>query len=216
MKYLTATSLILLLGLASSNAADFDDHHCSAPVGITLQVPGSGGPIADDRRASTAYLAGYLQGRDGLIKLDSVNIDASLETSSQVYNDPEGDIGISALGVPHGPVPALAYKIRIGQKSLVFSGDQNGSSEAFLDFASGTDVLVMHMPVPENISGTGRKLHAPPSIIGKIAAKTGASTLVLSHFMARSLESLEGNLVQVRNRYKGSLVVADDLDCIGV
>jgi len=82
-----------------------------------------------------------------------------------------------------------------------------------VDFASGADVL--HMAVPENISGVGRKLHAPPSLIGKIAAKTGAGKLVLSHLMVRSLENKEENLQQIRSWYSGPLVVADDLDCVG-
>ena len=73
----------------------------------------------------------------------------------------------------------------------------------------------MHMPVPENISGVGRNLHAPPSLIGKIAAETGAGTLVLSHFMARSLENLEENLQQIRSGFGGTLVSAFDMDCIG-
>ena len=118
------------------------------------------------------------------------------------------------MGVPHGPVPALSYRIRIGPKSIVFSGDQNGNSDAFIDFARGTDVLVMHMPVPENIGGVGRNLHAPPSLIGKIAAETGSGKLVLSHFMARSLENLEENLIQVRSQFSGPLISADDLDCV--
>ena len=72
------------------------------------------------------------------------------------------------------------------------------------------------MPVPENIAGVGRKLHAPPSIIGNIATETGASTLVLSHFMARSLYNMEDNLKVIRSRYSGSLVSANDLDCINL
>ena len=72
----------------------------------------------------------------------------------------------------------------------------------------------MHMPVPENIGGVGRKLHAPPSIIGKIAAETGAGKLVLSHFMARSLIDMETNLKEIRSRYKGPVVVSADLECV--
>jgi ribonuclease BN (tRNA processing enzyme) len=68
--------------------------------------------------------------------------------------------------------------------------------------------------VPENIRGVGRNLHAPPSVIGKIAAATGAGELVLSHFMARSLKEGEENLKQIRSRYQGSVISADDLVCI--
>jgi len=171
--------------------------------------------LLDQDYGAYAYLDGYLDGSAGLVKLESIEVDPALSKASSVYADPAADIEIYALGIPHGPVPALAYRIRIGQQSIVFSGDQNGSSEAFIDFARGTDVLVMHMPVPENISGVGRKLHAPPSVIGKIAAETGAGKLVLSHFMARSLENREDNLKQIRTLFSGLLISADDLDCVG-
>lgn len=162
-----------------------------------------------------AYLDGYLDGSGGLVKLESIEADPNSVEPVRVYINNKTDIEIFALGVPHGPVPALAYRIRVGQKSIVFSGDQNGNSDAFIEFARGTDVLVMHMPVPENISGVGRKLHAPPSVIGKIAAETGTGKLVLSHFMARSLENREENLAQVRSEFGGPVLSADDLDCLG-
>jgi ribonuclease BN (tRNA processing enzyme) len=171
--------------------------------------------LLDQDHGAYAYLDGYLDGSAGLVELEPVEVDPNLTQASRVYQDTDAEIEISALGVPHGPVPTLAYRIRIGQKSIVFSGDQNGSSDAFIDFARGTDLLVMHMPVPENISGVGRKLHAPPSLIGKIAAETGAGKLLLSHFMARSLESREQNLQQIRSRFSGTLVSAVDLDCVG-
>ncbi len=171
--------------------------------------------LLDQDNGAYAYLAGYLDGSAGLVKLEPIEVDTKLRKQTRVYADPIADIEIDALGVPHGPVPALSYRIRIGQQSIVFSGDQNGNSEAFIDFARGTDVLVMHMPVPENIGGVGRKLHAPPSLIGKIAAETGTGKLVLSHFMARSLKHLEENLNQIRSQFSGPLLSADDLDCVG-
>jgi ribonuclease BN (tRNA processing enzyme) len=165
-------------------------------------------------KGAYAYLGGYLDGSAGLVKLEPVEVDPAAETPNRIYADPEADIDIFAIGVPHGPVPALAFRIRIGQHSIVFAGDQNGSSSEFINFAREADVLVMHLAIPENISGVGRKLHAPPSVIGKIAAETGAGTLVLSHFMARSLVDGEESLKQIRSRYNGWVVNADDLVCI--
>jgi len=192
---------------------------------LTISGPTAGGDypgtgdylkrLLDQDNGAYAYLAGYLDGSADLVKLEPIEVDTKVRGQSRVYADSIADIEIDALGVPHGPVPALSYRVRIGQQSIVFAGDQNGNSEAFIDFARGTDVLVMHMPVPENIGGVGRKLHAPPSLIGKIAAKTGTGKLVLSHFMARSLERREENLNQIRSRFSGPLVSADDLDCVG-
>lgn len=171
--------------------------------------------LLDQDNGAYAYLEGYLDGSDGLVELIPTEVNPGLTKATRVYTDPGTNIEILALGVPHGPVPALAYRIRIGQRSIVFSGDQNGSSDAFIDFARGTDVLVMHMPVPENAGGVARKLHAPPSVIGKIAAETGTGSLVLSHFMSRSLANMEENLDQIRSRYDGPLINAYDLDCVG-
>ena len=192
---------------------------------LTISGPAAGGDypgtgdylkrLLDQDNGVYAYLAGYLDGSAGLVKLEPIEVDPRLGKASRVYADPMAGIEIDALGVPHGPVPALSYRVNIGQQSIVFSGDQNGSSDAFIEFARGVDVLVMHMPVPESISGIGRKLHAPPSLIGKIAAETGTGKLVLSHFMARSLENREENLKQIRSRFSGTLVNAVDLDCVG-
>jgi ribonuclease BN (tRNA processing enzyme) len=118
--------------------------------------------------------------------------------------------------VPHGPVPALAYRIRIGQQVIVLSGDHNGGSDSFVEFAQGADILVMQMPVPEGVNGVARNLHAPPAVIGSIAARSGAGQLVLSHFMARSLSNLPENLDEISSRYKGPVRTARDLDCFTI
>jgi len=309
MRYLKSILAILLLSITAAAYAGSNNTRCEISNGPTLQVLGSGGPIADDGRASTgyliwidgksrflidagggvflrfgeagarfkdldhisishfhtdhstdlvallksgffskrsnnlsisgpagagaypgmsdylnrllgpdtgayAYLSGYLDGSAGLVKLNSSEVDPKAHKASRVYTNPAGDVEVLALGVPHGPVPALAYRIRIGLKSIVFAGDQNGSSDAFIEFARGTDVLVMHMPVPEGVTGVGRKLHAPPSLIGKIATETGTEKLLLSHFMARSLESMKEGLEEIRSRYTGTVINVNDLDCI--
>jgi ribonuclease BN (tRNA processing enzyme) len=170
--------------------------------------------LLDPENGAYAYLYGYLNGSAGLVKLEASEVDPALTEKSRVYTDSESGIEIYAIGVPHGPVPALAYRINIGQKSIVFAGDQNGSSDAFIEFARGANVLVMHLAVPENIGRVGRNLHATPGVIGKIAAETGAAELVLSHFMARSLENLEDNLNQIRSGFSGIVTITDDLDCI--
>ena len=120
------------------------------------------------------------------------------------------------MGVPHGIVPTVSYRVRIGDRTIVFSSDQNGSAEKFVDFARDADVLVMHLVVPEDTDRLGRALHATPSRIGEIAAAAAPGRLVLSHFMARSLRNLEENVQLVREDYRGEVDVAKDLVCIDV
>jgi ribonuclease BN (tRNA processing enzyme) len=124
--------------------------------------------------------------------------------------------GVEALSVPHGPVPAVAFRLRLGDATLVFASDQNGSNPAFVDFARDADLLVMHMPIPQDADQVARNLHAPPETIGNIAQAAGAKTLLLGHFMARSLANLDENVGVVRSRYSGRVIVAEDLACVAV
>ena len=162
------------------------------------------------------YLAGYLDGSGGLpaLELKEVALDETGPVS--VFGEAGDELRIEAMSVPHAIVPALAYRLFVGDTSIVFASDQNGSKEQFKAFAKDADAMVMHMPVPEGITGAGRKLHAPPSVIGEIAADANVGHLVLSHFMARSLQSLDKNVAIVESAYPGTVSVAADLSCINL
>ncbi|WP_405230200.1 MBL fold metallo-hydrolase [Lentisalinibacter sediminis] len=157
------------------------------------------------------YLSGYLDGDGGLPALDTVTVTDQSGTT-RVF-DGEDSLVIDAMHVPHGIVPALAFRVRIGEMSIVFAGDQNGAKDAFVDFARKADLLVMHMAIPEGVGGPASRLHATPREIGRVAGRVGARKLVLSHFMARSLRDLDGNVDRVRKHYDGPVIAADDLDC---
>ena len=194
-----------------------------APLGISGPsgrdpFPGLGAFLESSLGAggSYAYLGGYLDGSGGLAKLEPVELDAGSRDSTLVRGGGEDDIEITAMGVPHGIVPTVSYRVRIGDRTIVFSSDQNGSAEKFVDFARDADVLVMHLVVPEDTDRLGRALHATPSRIGELAAAAAPGRLVLSHFMARSLRNLEENVQLVREDYRGEVDVAKDLVCIDV
>lgn len=299
-------AVALISGLAIiSMACTRQDEACSVEPGVRLQILGSGGPIADDARASSGYLvwvdgesrvlidagggtflrfgeagadfaaldfvglshlhtdhsadfpallkSGNFSNRDRPLPIAGPNGDgvfpglndylrATLHAEEGAYaylssflngtnNTPmltprevvagepvlvytSEDLKIDALHVPHGIVPAVAFRVAVGDEILVFASDQNGGDPAFVDFASGASILVMHMVVPEDITGVGRRLHAPPSLIGEIAGEAAPGKLVLSHFMARSLRDLEQNVALVRKGYKGEIVLAEDLACV--
>lgn len=126
----------------------------------------------------------------------------------------DGDeITVQALHVPHGIVPALAFRVQAGDGVMVFGSDQNGSNAAFIALATDADLLVMHMVIPESATGVASRLHARPSRIGEIAHSASAGQLVLSHLMARSLRNLEANVSTIKERYTGIVTVAEDLAC---
>ena len=86
------------------------------------------------------YLSGYLDGSGGLVLLEPVTVDPAGRESVPVAGDSESGIQITATGVPHGIVPAIAYRIRVGNKALVFASDQNGNDDEFIEFAHDADV----------------------------------------------------------------------------
>ena len=191
---------------------------------LPVAGPGAGGPfpglngflssMLNKDSGAFGYLSGYLDGSEGLVKIDAIEVDTEVRSTVSVYDGGPDDISIDALHVPHGIVPAIAFRVRVNGVTIVFSGDQNGSEPAFTDFARHANVLVMPMPVPEGATGAARRLHAPPGVIGDIARESDVKQLVLSHLMARSLRNLDQNLAAVQSRYSGPIVVVDDLQCI--
>ncbi len=166
--------------------------------------------LFDSKAGAYAYLSSFLDGTSGTPMLTRREVGRGEPVI--VYTS--DDFVIDAMRVPHGIVPAVAFRVKAGDTTIVFASDQNGSDPAFVDFAKGASILVMHMVVPEGIEGVGRRLHAPPSVIGNVAAAAQPGTLVLSHFMARSLRDLAGNVALVRERYDGRVVLAEDLKCV--
>lgn len=190
---------------------------------LPLAGPGPGGPFPGlgawlqsmlaAGSGAYGYLSGYLDGSGGLAKLLPREIDRETTEPVRVL---DGDITVDALPVPHGIVPALGFRVNVAGGTVVFASDQNGSSDAFTAFAKDASVLVMHLPIPEGATGRALQLHARPSRVASIAAEAGAETLVLSHFMSRSLRDLDGNVEVVRGGYDGTVVVAEDLTCVVV
>ena len=190
---------------------------------LLLTGPGAGGPFPNVRNFVTAllgrdgaygYLSGYLdgEGRLPLLSIQSFPVDPEEGVRAVTL---EGSIPytLDVLAVPHGIVPSLAYRVRVRGYTIVFGSDQNGSNDAFIDFARGADLLVMHMPIPEDADRIAKRLHATPRQIGRIAGEAEPRRLVLSHFMRRSLRSLDANVEAVRESYSGELRLANDLDC---
>jgi ribonuclease BN (tRNA processing enzyme) len=168
--------------------------------------------LFNETNGTFRYLSGFLAGDEGLFKLNVITVDVKLKTPAVVFENDQ--LKVSALGVPHGIVPALAYRVDIGKKSLVFSSDQNGSNLAFIPFAKGADMLIMHFAIPEHAGNVAKRLHATPSRVGQVAQQIQPQVLVLSHFMKRSLANLEANLSLVTKQYLGKLILAEDLQCL--
>lgn len=159
------------------------------------------------------YLSGYLRG-EGAYRLQPHDVPVSGTAVQQVLASK--DFNITAVAVHHGPLPALAWRIDIDGRAIVFSGDMNGDMLTLPKLAAGADLLVAHHAVPQEATGVARKLHMPPSVIGEIAAEAKVKQLVLSHRMSRTLGREKASELEIRKRYAGPLKFAEDGQCFSV
>ncbi|HEY1965668.1 MAG TPA: MBL fold metallo-hydrolase [Acidobacteriaceae bacterium] len=160
------------------------------------------------------YLSDLVEpGAPGSYTLQPHNVDAGL-TPIPVFHD--DDMAVYAVRVIHGAFPALAWRVEIGGKRIVFSGDTNGEGQGLTQLATDADVFVAHNAVPEGATGVERRLHMPPSVIGVIAANAHVKQLVLSHRMLRTLGNEKETQAEIRRRYSGPVHFANDLDCFPV
>jgi ribonuclease BN (tRNA processing enzyme) len=155
------------------------------------------------------YLSEFLS-REGSYRLEPHDIELAPHEIRQVFSSEL--LTISATRVTHGSVPALAWRVEVGGKTLVFSGDTNGSDGNLEKLAKDADVFVAHNAVPEGETGVARRLHMPPSVIGRIAKAAAVKRLVLSHRMLRTLGRESDTLKAIQENYQGSVVFANDLD----
>lgn len=170
--------------------------------------------LLDPQGGPFAYLAGYLDGSDGLFPLRPVEVARDATTPVTVVE--ENNLRVTAVGVHHGPVPALGYLVETGGVRIAFSGDQRGDDPAFARLIHGAHLLVMDHAIPEAAGPVSRNLHATPSQIGHLAAATHVRHLLLSHLMARSIADLDESRRIIRRVYTGAMTVAEDLQCIDI
>ena len=68
--------------------------------------------LFDPERGAFRYLSGYLDGSAGLVKAEISEIDATSEVPRPIFAN--SHFKLSAVGVKHGPVPALGYLVEAG------------------------------------------------------------------------------------------------------
>lgn len=176
-----------------------------------------------DSTGAFPVLGGTVGQRGGGVRLEVSTVDVTATAPTQVLLDQ--DLDVTALGVPHGDVPSLAYRVRVGNRTMVLGSDQAGTNPRFIGFAAGADVLVLHLSVTAAASDPLALRHARPAVVGSVAASIRPGRLVLSHVIDApapveteqySLANLEQAVAEVRANYKGAIEVASDLQCIPV
>jgi ribonuclease BN (tRNA processing enzyme) len=119
-------------------------------------------------------------------------------------------VSLSAVAVPHGMMPAVAFRIDCGDESIVFSGDLSASTAELIMLAKNCSLLVHDFALPER-DGPNSHLHAKPSAVGRTAQQSGAKRLLLTHFLPAIEDALTESVEIVRREYSGPIELANDL-----
>src|SRR5882757_1095466 len=167
--------------------------------------------LFDRKRGMYRYLGDFLAGNEGGYALQAHDLSLEGREIRAVFN--EQHLAVTATQVIHGDVPALAWRISVGRRTIAFSGDTNGDNGNLERLANGADVFVAHNAVPEGETGAARQLHMPPSVIGRIAKEAAVGRIILSHRMQRTLGRESETQAVIAKTYSGSVTFADDLDC---
>lgn len=138
----------------------------------------------------------------------------------------ELDFEVTALRNIHPPInDSYAYKFRLGDKIVVFSGD-TAYCPALADFATGADYLVhevMYIPAVEEMTRrrpNAAKLkasilshHTSAEDVGKIGQQANVKNLIVNHFVPPDDKTLT-DLVWVnaiKRNFHGNIIVGKDL-----
>ena len=161
--------------------------------------------LFDSKNGAFQVLGATLGGPGQGTPLQVTELDVTKAEPSAVFSGQE--LTVTAIGIPHGNIPALAYRVRARNTTIVFSTDQTGTNPRFVDFARGADLLVMHMAIA---AGATSPLHAAPAVVGRVAREAQVKRLVLSHIGQFDLEAA---VAEVKQSYAGPVTVGADLQC---
>ncbi|MFC4541206.1 MBL fold metallo-hydrolase [Halosolutus amylolyticus] len=166
-----------------------------------------------DEGGAYGYLSDFVERyTDGELALPATEVDATVGEDDEPERIYEGDgVAVDAIPVVHGRVPALAYRVSSGGRSITFSGDYAAESGNVPTIARGTDVLVHHRVLADDADGPKTALHPSASACGRTARAADVGTLALSHVGRDDPADLEPAIETVRDEYDGRVVVLRDL-----
>ena len=138
----------------------------------------------------------------------NVNVVDVLKAEATTVFDELG-LKVTAIGIPHGNMPTLAYRVETNEGSIVFSSDQNGTDPKFADFARNANILIMHLQTP---IGAKNPLHAAPAVVGQVAQAAKPGRLIISHIGLTGAD-LDAAIADIKKSYTGPLTIGADLQC---
>ncbi len=137
-----------------------------------------------------------------------------------IYED--ANVKVTAFAVLHGSwKEALGYRFDADGKSIVISGDTR-PAQSVVDACNGCDILI-HEVYSGGNRGSGEvtpgdayfsSFHTSAEELGGIAAKARPKLLVITHYVPRQDTDQTRMLEEIRKKFSGPVVVANDLDVI--
>lgn len=155
------------------------------------------------------YLSEYLPGSPAAAYRLRPTVVMPREGIVERFNVAAG-VTISAISVEHGPLPALAWRVETQDCAITFTGDGNGEQEGLSALADRSDLLVAHLAIDEDAGRIARRLHMPPSMIGKVAAQARVGSVLLAHRMRRTDGREAGVRQEIARHYEGEVQLAQD------
>jgi len=125
------------------------------------------------------------------------------------------------LGIAGFRWVCLGYRLEAEGKAVAISGDTI-DCDGLDRLARGADVLVQCCYLADaeitdpHAERLARYVHTTSSVVGKIAARNGVGTLVLTHFREKSAVLMRSLEADVRRDWAGPLVLGEDLAVIDV
>ena len=159
----------------------------------------------DQQTGAFRMLGSTLGGAGRVAPLDIIVVDTAGAKPATVLE--RDGLVVTAFAVPHGNIPTLAYRVRVGDRAIVFGTDQTGTDPRFAEFARGANLLVLHMTVGVGVKN--HPLHAAPDVVGQVASDAKPARLILSHLDG----DLDASVAEVKKHYTGPITVAADLQC---
>jgi ribonuclease BN (tRNA processing enzyme) len=169
------------------------------------------GPDGNNVMPSTeAYVLSYTEkGQDDYTVFSHSVANASLHKPfERRVNE---SVSVEAMSVNHGPIPALAWKVKANGCEVVFSGDTNDQQGQLAGFANNADLLVLHNAIDDHAGRVAKNLHMTPNQIIEIAKQSKAKQVLLSHIMKRSEPGLDALTEAITVVAPGRVYAAEEL-----
>ncbi len=129
---------------------------------------------------------------------------------------------LTAVALPGGPIPALAWRFEASGRTVVVSGTGWGA-DTLIDFARGADLLVhdgAYIPPTEDLEPAGvvadaerlereAAVSTPLLEVGQYATKAGVPRLMLIRLRPPPFFDLQVRSI-VANEYDGEIIVPED------